>query len=131
MDQPARRASNGHWWMATIVLMMVRAGIAAWLPLGDDEGYYWVWSRHLAPGYYDHPPLVAWLVALSSRLVGGSLFGLRLPFVLCGTLTAVHLRRLIAERTGDPVLAARSSLLIQVVPVFFGLGLLAAPDGPL
>jgi len=32
------------------------------LPLGDDEGYYWVWSRHPALGY-DHPPLVAWLVA--------------------------------------------------------------------
>ena len=28
-----------------------------------DEAYYWQWAQHLDWGYYDHPPLVAWLIA--------------------------------------------------------------------
>ncbi len=32
---------------------------AAWTPLTFDEAYYWMWSKHLAGGYYDHPPAVA------------------------------------------------------------------------
>ena len=30
--------------------------MAAVLPLSADEAYYWLWSRHLAAGYFDHPP---------------------------------------------------------------------------
>ncbi len=119
------------WWLITLALTAVRLWLAAWIPLGDDEGYYWVWSRHLAAGYYDHPPLVAWLVALSTRLFGDSLVALRLPFVLCGTLSAVALRDLVRETTGRPRLARDSSLVLQVVPVFFGLGFMVIPDTPL
>ena len=32
---------------------------AAYTPLTFDEAYYWTWSKHLAGGYYDHPPMVA------------------------------------------------------------------------
>ncbi len=119
------------WWAITLGLTAVRAWVAAWLPLGDDEGYYWVWSRHLAAGYYDHPPLVAWLVALSTRALGVSLLSIRLPFVLCGTLTALALRSLVRETTGDRRLAASAALLLQIVPVFFALGFMVIPDGPL
>jgi len=31
---------------------------AARAPLLVDEMYYWDWSRHLAAGYFDHPPMV-------------------------------------------------------------------------
>ena len=30
----------------------------------EDEAYYWVWSENLAWGYFDHPPMVAFLAAL-------------------------------------------------------------------
>ena len=60
----------------------MRPVVAATTPLAPDETYYWVWSHALAPGYVDHPPMVAWLIGF------GHLFGLgagfvRLPFVLC------------------------------------------------
>jgi len=32
----------------------------------EDEAYYWVWSKNLAFGYFDHPPLVAVWVKISS-----------------------------------------------------------------
>jgi len=37
----------------------LRLVVAASIPLVPDEAYYWVWSRALAPGYPDHPPMVA------------------------------------------------------------------------
>jgi 4-amino-4-deoxy-L-arabinose transferase-like glycosyltransferase len=119
------------WWWWTGGLTAARLALAAGMPLGDDEGYYWVWSRHLAAGYHDHPPLVAWLVAVSTRFLGDTHLGLRLPFVLIGTLAALALRGLVRDVTGDDRLARATSLLFQVVPVFLALGVLVIPDSPL
>ena len=44
------------------LLLVLRAVMAALLPLSADEAYYWLWSKHLAAGYYDHPPMIAWLI---------------------------------------------------------------------
>ncbi len=45
--------------------------------LFNDEAYYWLWSRYLDWGYFDHPPLLAWLIALTTEWIGGEL-GVRL-----------------------------------------------------
>ena len=49
--------------------------------LAPDEAYYWDWSRHLAWGYYSKPPLVAWVIALFTRLGGDHPFFVRLGAV--------------------------------------------------
>src|SRR6201984_3931988 len=66
------------------------AGIAAitalrllWLALQPadlfpDEAQYWVWSQKLTLGYYSKPPLVAWLIALTTGLFGDSEVAVRL-----------------------------------------------------
>jgi hypothetical protein len=33
-------------------------------PITYDEAYYWVYSNFLSFGYYDHPPMVALLIAI-------------------------------------------------------------------
>ncbi|SMF53495.1 ArnT family glycosyltransferase [Pseudobacteriovorax antillogorgiicola] len=47
-----------------IALYGIRYGMAASIPLGNDEAYYWDWGRALQLSYYDHPPFVAWLSKL-------------------------------------------------------------------
>ena len=47
---------------------MLKLIISALLPLSADESYYWVWSHHLQLSYYDHPPLIAWLLWLGHAL---------------------------------------------------------------
>ncbi|HEY0422416.1 MAG TPA: hypothetical protein VGC82_03740, partial [Rhodopila sp.] len=44
---------------AIAVVTLIRLVMAAIVPLAPDEAYYWIWSRALAPGYLDHPPMVA------------------------------------------------------------------------
>lgn len=48
----------------------------------QDEAYYWMWGQHPALSYYDHPPLNAWLLSLSSAVFGWNVFALRLPVAL-------------------------------------------------
>ena len=50
--------------------------------LAPDEAYYWDWSRNLALGYYSKPPMVAWVIALFTRLGGNHPFFVRVGAVL-------------------------------------------------
>lgn len=65
-----------------VLLLVLRAVFAAMLPLSADEAYYWLWSKHLAAGYYDHPPAIAWLIAPGTWLLGDGAIGVRLAGVL-------------------------------------------------
>lgn len=52
------------------------------LPLSFDESYYWDWSRHLDWGYFSKPPMVAWVIWVSTKIFGVSEFAVRFPAVL-------------------------------------------------
>src|SRR5258708_26320264 len=61
-----------------LALVALRLGAAAWTPLTFDEAYYWMWSKHLAGGYYDHPPGVAAGIRLGTLIPRGPPLRLRL-----------------------------------------------------
>lgn len=110
-------------------LTAARAVLAAVAPLTVDEAYYVQWALHPAPGYLDHPPLVAWLTAAGLAL-GRTALAVRLPaLVLQGatTLLAADLARARAGERGAWAAAA----LLQAAPVFSLGGMLATPDAPL
>src|SRR5579872_2714369 len=89
-------------WFVVLVVTALRAIAAARLPLTGDEAYYWEWSRHLAAGYTDHPPAVAYAIVVFAWL-GRSPFAVRIAFVLCGlfaTLVAAATATRLAD--GDP-----------------------------
>src|SRR5262245_63835401 len=66
-----------------VVLILLRAGMAGFAPLAFDEAYYWLWSKHLAAGYLDHPPMIAWIIRASILIFGDTAFGIRfVPFLL-------------------------------------------------
>jgi 4-amino-4-deoxy-L-arabinose transferase-like glycosyltransferase len=64
------------------LLLILRAVMAALLPLSADEAYYWLWSKHLAAGYYDHPPMIAWAIRAGTLLFGDTPLGVRLMGVV-------------------------------------------------
>src|SRR3954463_10899051 len=63
-------------------LVGLRLVSAALTPLTFDEAYYWMWSKHLAGGYYDHPPMVAVVIRLGTMIAGDTELGVRLASVL-------------------------------------------------
>lgn len=118
--------------LATIVLIStaVRLAAAFGVPILDDEAHYWVWSRHLMWGYPDHPPMIAGLVALSTRVFGDSVPAIRLMPVLLGAVSTL-LIYVLTRRLFSPAAGLRAAVLFQVVPAFAASGIMAAPDAPL
>lgn len=100
---------------------------AARVPLFPDEMYYWEWSRRLAAGYYDHPPAIAWLIALGTAVLGDSPLGVRLLPVTSGLL-AVAATASIARRLAGPGAALRATALLPALPLITGASVLATPD---
>jgi len=70
--------------LAVFALIALRFIAAAVLPLSADEAYYWLWSKHLAAGYYDHPPMIAWLIRMGTLVFGDTAFGVRVVPLLTG-----------------------------------------------
>ncbi|HKX17764.1 MAG TPA: glycosyltransferase family 39 protein [bacterium] len=112
-------------------LTMLRLAIAAVLPLGDDETFYWEWSRHLAPGYLDQPPAIAWLIRASTAVFGNTAFAVHCVAVVLFAATSLALWVLAREVVGRDDAATAAVALFNVIPVFAAGGLLAVPDGPL
>ena len=95
-----------------------------------EEAYYWNYARHLDWSYLDHPPMVGWLIWLSTSLLGKSELSVRLPAYICWIVTAVFMFRLTLNLFDRPA-AFRAILLLAVLPIYFGLGLFMTPDIPL
>ena len=72
--------------------------------LYPDEAQYWIWAQHLAFGYYSKPPLVAWLIWLTTGAFGESEFAIRLSAPLlhgfAAGITYLIGARLYDRRTG-------------------------------
>jgi len=114
-----------------VALTGIRLLIAANLPLGDDEAYYWEWSRHLAAGYVDHPPAIAYLVWAAVRIFGRTPLAIHAVAVLLSFATSLVLWVLAQEILGRDLGATWSVILMNIIPVFAAGSVLVAPDGPL
>ena len=121
--------------VVTLVAALVRLLFAALLPLFPDETYYWDWSRHLASGYFDHPPAIAHLIRVGTSLAalfgaGPSPFAIRFFPVIAGS-TAGLFTALIAKRLGGGAAARSAAIVFAVMPLAATGLVLATPDAPL
>jgi 4-amino-4-deoxy-L-arabinose transferase-like glycosyltransferase len=106
--------------MAVYAIAAITAARLLWLlfqtaGLYPDEAQYWFWSRHFALGYYSKPPLVAWLIALTTSLFGDGEFGVRLAAPLLHAAAAGFVYA-IAARLYDRRTAYWSALAYATLP---------------
>ena len=124
--EPNYRALAVGWVAAATVIRLVCVGP---LPLGNGEAYYYTWSRFLDWSYYDHPPLVAWMVRLTT-LFGSSPAAVRLgPILAAGAFGLLFYR--LAERLFRPRAAFFALVLVTALPVFLGSSFVLNPEAPL
>jgi 4-amino-4-deoxy-L-arabinose transferase-like glycosyltransferase len=113
------------------VLVAIRLAAAAAAPLAFDETYYWLWSKHLAGGYLDHPPMVAVVIRLGTMLAGDTALGIRIVSVLLAIPATWAVWRsaaiLIPDRRAGPTAALyfNSTLIVAVGTI------IVTPDAPL
>ena len=111
-------------------LTVFRLLIAGRFGLSTDESHYVLYARNLAWGYFDHPPMVAFLGALTMQL-GDSVFYARLGPIICSLLAMIILWRLVANIYQDEKLAAYALALFMLIPINHLLGVALLPDATL
>jgi 4-amino-4-deoxy-L-arabinose transferase-like glycosyltransferase len=112
------------------VLILVRAVMAGVLPLSADEAYYWLWSKYPAFGYYDHPPMVAFLIRLSTSFFGDTEFGVRAGGLLLSVLASWFVWQAALDILKNERRALLAALLFNLT-LMMGVEMLAlTPDTP-
>jgi 4-amino-4-deoxy-L-arabinose transferase-like glycosyltransferase len=95
-----------------------------------DEAFYWVLSRHLATGYLDHPPMVAYVIRIGTMLFGSNEVGVRCGAVVMAFGSLLILLAMCRRAVGG----GRATALLGVTwlcgPLFAGLGAIMTPDTP-
>ncbi|WP_246375975.1 ArnT family glycosyltransferase [Gluconacetobacter takamatsuzukensis] len=124
-----------RWGLVLGAVTILRAVVAARTPLSPDEAYYWVWSRALAPGYLDHPPMVALWIRAGTALLGNGALGVRLLAPLSaavGTLFLAMAARDLGHGDGPAAgRMVRAGVLLNAT-LALGIGAVTmTPDTPL
>lgn len=100
---------------AGLVLIRVAALFLDPNSLYADETQYWLWAQNPDWGYFSKPPLIAWIIALTTGLFGDADWAVRLsaPFLHAGTAAFLGLT---AARLFGPRAGALSALLWMTMP---------------
>ena len=94
-----------------------------------DEAYYWHYAQELSWGYFDHPPMVAFLIKLSSFIAEGEL-GVRFMSCLLSVGTVFGLWQLIDNPVKEKYVV-HFYVLVFSMTLINAYGFFTLPDTPL
>ena len=123
------------WWRVAAVVVgaaLWRALLSWWVPVFPDEAYYWLWTRRLEAGFFDHPPGIALLLAAGTRLFGNTALGIRAGPAAAALVVHIGIAAAAWQLAGRGLPGARAAwravVLVAVIPLSV-LGLvIATPD---
>jgi 4-amino-4-deoxy-L-arabinose transferase-like glycosyltransferase len=110
---------------------LLRFIAAAVLPLSCDETYYWLWSKHLAAGYFDDPPVIAYAIRIGTTIFGDIPFGLRFVPLLLGVFASWCVWRSAAILLRDEALGLLACVLFNATIMIAVETFAATPDAPM
>ena len=111
---------------------LARCILAGSIEFGNDEVYYWTYSQHLQWNYFDHPPMVALLIRLTTLNLSLQQFELfvRLGSIICSAFASYFLYAAVSKVSNEKA-AFLSALLYNAS--FYGsviTGVFILPDSP-
>jgi glycosyltransferase involved in cell wall biosynthesis len=144
LDFRVQKEYLGHLWklylyrypyLKAFLLLLITTSVfrlfyIQWVELAPDEAYYYTWSRSLQWGYYDHPPMVGFLIWVSTIIGGPGEFGVRWGWVVMGALTTFLLYRLGAKMFASDRAGFYAALLMNISLLGSTGAVIVTPDGP-
>ncbi len=126
---PSRRVV--HLFVLLLLIgLALRLGVMHSAVLIPEEAYYWVYAQHPNMSYFDHPPMVAWVIRAGTLIFGDTEFGVRIvgSLLMCAASVLLYLygRMWYGRRAA---LIAAAALI--VLPAYFVTGFIATMDAPL
>ena len=93
-------ATPAQWLYGLVVATLAfKLWLSAVFPVTGDEAYFIYWGAAPALGYYDHPPMVGWLLALLLR-ISDAPWVLRLPITLLPAAMALSVYAVLRRANG-------------------------------
>lgn len=115
------------FWIGLLLFFGMNLFSAATMGIHFDEAYYWLYSKYPAFGYFDHPPMVAWMI-YAGQLIFKNILGLRIVTVIFSTISAYILWLISKPYANKPLLFwALMYSIILIHPYTF----ITTPDAPL
>jgi 4-amino-4-deoxy-L-arabinose transferase-like glycosyltransferase len=109
----------------TLAFLALHLLAGAVIPLIGDEAYYTLWASGLDWDYYDHPPMIAWMIHAGGWLFGTTPLGVRLVPLLAMAGASLCVADMAADGT-----RARAVLYFNLSVLVLGVGGFATPDAP-
>jgi hypothetical protein len=124
---PAEKNSQKLIWYFLLGWTILNVVQAITAEIHADEAYYWLYSRFLDWGYFDHPPMVAVFIRIGDSIVHSE-FGVRIMTIISSTVS-LYVLWLVVRRYGAQ--AKWFVLIVSGVFIFNLYGFMITPDAPL
>lgn len=111
------------------LLSLWRVYLSSTLQLHPDEAYYWLWSRHLDLGYFDHSPMVAYFIRLTTIFSQSELW-VRFSGILVSIIISVLLWHLALQMFSSIKTASAGVILLNTYPLTMSGSIVVTPDVP-
>jgi 4-amino-4-deoxy-L-arabinose transferase-like glycosyltransferase len=119
-QQPSRSERLALWGPALAVFALHTA-FATTYGIFRDELYYLACAARLDWGYVDHPPLIAAVTAVWTRVFGDALLAIRLLAALAGAGTVAAAGSIARRLGGGNFAIAFTGLAVGLSPIVLGL----------
>lgn len=122
----------GHLFLFALAMLVYRLLVIELTPihLFFDEAYYLSWAQTPDWGYYSKPPMVAWVIALTTSLLGDAEWAVKSGAALLYSLTSLLVadcgRQLFDRKTG-----ALAGYIVLLMPIVSFNSLFITTDAPL
>lgn len=120
-------------WLFILLSALLIGNVAGLVFVGGhtDEAYYWMLSQRLGLSYFDHPPLVPWMMRPFTDLFGHSEAVFRLPAVIAWFVAAGVVFAISHQLSNNRQAAWVSLLVFASLPIFQAGFQIVGPDSGL
>lgn len=118
---------NKLLWITILTTFLVKSILAYLIPFTGDEALFYTWGTFPDIGFYDHPPMIGWILALIIKF-NASEYALRLPPLIFPYMIGAVIYRLLKGIYKD--FACWTVILFLVSPINM-MNILVTTDTPL
>jgi len=110
-----------YFLILLISTTLIRIIIGFFLGLGTDESHYFQYAMHLSFSYYDHPPMVGYLIKIFLVIGKKHPFTVRIPAIISGIIT-IYLLFQISKSFFNSFSGFWACVFFNVIPMFSAIG---------
>jgi 4-amino-4-deoxy-L-arabinose transferase-like glycosyltransferase len=113
-----------------ILLLVIRIIFITIMGIMPQDAYYDFYAQHLDLSYYDHPPLIGYLLRFFTSLFGKKVYVLKMADTFVTLLTIIAFYRLAKKFLSENKALMATALLLSTLMISI-LSLISTPDVPL